>query len=125
MSNKASFTLSNRMKSFVYAINGLKSFFNTEHNSWIHITAAITAIILGLVLKISKYEWCLLALAIGIVMAAEVFNTSIELLTDIASPEYNEMAKRVKDMSAGAVLIASIVALIIGVIIFIPYVFLI
>jgi diacylglycerol kinase (ATP) len=121
MSNKEAFSFSKRLKSFIYAFNGIKTFIKTEHNSWIHLVAAIATILIGKIFKINRYDWCLLTIAIGMVLAAEVFNTAIELLTDIVSPGYNEKAKSVKDMAAGAVLIASFVAFIIGIIVFVPY----
>src|SRR5690242_10018955 len=119
MSNKEPFSLSGRLKSFVYAFAGLKAFFRTEHNSWIHLTAATGAVILGKVLGLNTYEWCILIIAIGLVIMAEIFNTAIELLTDMISPGHNHMAKKVKDLSAGGVLIASMVALLVGLFVFI------
>jgi diacylglycerol kinase (ATP) len=120
MSSKEPFSLSSRLKSFVYAFNGLKTFFRTEHNSWIHLTAATGAVIFGKLLVLNTYEWCLLMIAIGLVIMAEIFNSAIELLTDMISPEYNDMAKKVKDLAAGGVIIAAIVAFFVGVFIFIP-----
>jgi diacylglycerol kinase len=105
------------MRSFSYALNGIKNLLRTEHNAGIHIASAVLVIFLGFVFKISKYEWCLLVLAIGFVLAAEIINTAIECLTDIVSPEYSEKAGKVKDLAAGAVLIASITAFAIGLII--------
>jgi diacylglycerol kinase len=118
MSNKKTFSFSDRLKSFTHAFNGIKTFFQIEHNSWIHIVATLVVICLGKFFNLNKYEWCLLAIAIGIVFISEIFNTAIEVLTDIVSPEYSEKAKRVKDLAAGGVLIASITALIIGLIVF-------
>ena len=71
-------------------------------------------------MHLDKYEWCIILFAIGLVIMAEIFNTAIEALTDIVSPNFNLIAKRVKDMSAAAVLIAAIMAAIAGAIVFIP-----
>jgi diacylglycerol kinase (ATP) len=120
MSNKKSFSIQDRLKSFVFAFSGIKTFFSTEHNSWIHVIAAITAISLGIVLKINDYQWCLIVMVIGLVIVAEIINTAIEKIVDMVSPQYNEMAKKVKDMSAAAVLVAAITALCVGVFIFVP-----
>ena len=119
MSNKEPFSISKRLKSFVYAFNGLKLFFRTEHNARIHIAAAILVVFLGKLLKISNCEWCLLSVVIGIVFISEIFNTAIEQLTDMISPEYSEKAKIVKDLAAGAVLMASVIALTVGLIVFV------
>ena len=112
-----------RLRSFVYAIAGLKIFFQTEHNSWIHLFAACLAVILGKLIHLNNYEWCLVITAIGLVLVAEIFNTAIESLTDLVSPGYNEMAKKVKDLSAAAVLVAAISALCIGLFVFWPKIF--
>lgn len=120
MYNKKPFNFINRLKSFVYAFNGLKIFFSNDHNAWLHVIAATLAILLGYLLCIDTYQWCLLVIAIGMVLVAEIINTSIELLTDMVSPEYNEKAKKVKDMAAGGVLLAAFVSVIIALYIFIP-----
>ena len=120
MDSKKPFSVKARIQSFIYAFAGLKTFFRNEHNSWIHLFAAVITVIYGAVVHLDKYEWCIILFAIGIVIIAEIFNTAIEALTDIVSPNYNLIAKRVKDMSAAAVLIAAITAAIAGGIIFIP-----
>ncbi len=123
MNNNKSFSIPDRLRSFIYAFEGLKTFFRTEHNSWIQLCAGITAIILGKLIHINNYEWCMLIIAIGSVLTAEIFNTAIESLTDMVSPNYSDMAKKVKDLSAAAVLIAAIAALSIGLFVFIPKIF--
>ncbi|MGH2645356.1 MAG: diacylglycerol kinase family protein, partial [Chitinophagaceae bacterium] len=92
----------------------------TEHNVWIHSVAAILAVILGFLLKISALEWVGVLFAIGLVLAAEALNTCIEKIMDRLLPDQDETVKYVKDLAAGAVLMAAIVAAIIGVIIFLP-----
>ena len=114
------FSLKKRLKSFQYDINGLKVLVRNEHNSRIHTVAMIGAIILGIILKISNIEWIAIVIVIGFVFSIEIINSAIEYLADFVSPDYNEIIKIVKDLSAAAVLISSIVSLIVGIIIFIP-----
>lgn len=120
MNNRKPFSIPDRLRSFMYAFAGLKIFFRTEHNSWIELVSAIGVIILGKALHLNSYEWCFITIAIGLVLMAEIFNTAIESLTDIVSPDYSDMAKKVKDLSAAAVLVAAIAALCIGVFVFAP-----
>lgn len=120
MSNKKKFSVKERIKSFVYAFNGLKNFFITQHNAWIHFLAMILVIFAGFIFNINFHEWCLLAIAIGMVFISEIFNTAIEFLTDIISPNYNEKAGKVKDIAAAGVLVSSLIAIVIGLLIFIP-----
>lgn len=120
MSSNKPFSITGRIKSFGFAIEGIITFFKTQHNAWIHAFAAIFVVVFGFVLKVNSNEWCILALAIALVFISEMLNTAIEFLTDIVSPDYNLQAKKVKDVAAGAVLIASISAVVIGVIIFLP-----
>ena len=108
------------INSFRYAIEGFISSFKTERNMKIHILAMIIVIILGLYLKISSIEWCIIIIAIASVIGAELFNTTIETVVDMISPEKNPKAKLAKDISAAAVLAVAIGAAIIGIIIFIP-----
>ena len=118
------FSVRSRLNSFRYAYNGLKIFFRTQHNAWIHAAAAAAVIISGFILDLEGWEWTLIVLAIGFVLAAEAVNTAIEFLTDLVSPEYNEKAGKIKDLAAAAVLIASVTAAIIGVVVFLPYILL-
>lgn len=118
MSNK--FSIKDRLKSFEYAIAGIKYTLLTQHNILIHITLTIIAVILGFLLKISNIEWVAIVIVIGLVISAEVFNTAIEELVDFISPQKNKKAGIIKDLAAGAVLVLSIAALITGIIIFLP-----
>lgn len=125
MTRKDNFTSENfsprkRMRSFKYAFSGLFAIFKREHNVRIHFIAAILAIALGIVLKISRVEWTVLIIAIGLVFITELINSAIEELSDFVSSDHNEHIKRVKDYSAAAVLVASIVSLVMGLIIFLP-----
>lgn len=120
MTELEKFSVKARIESFVYAFAGLKRFFLTEHNVWIHSVAAILAIVLSFLLKIAALEWVGVLFAIGLVLCAEAFNTCIEKMMDKLWPHEDETVKYVKDLAAGAVLIAAIVAAIIGIIIFLP-----
>jgi len=114
------FKFSDRLKSFDYAFQGLKTFFLTQHNAWVHCLAAVLAITLSYVLHINITEWLFVIFAIGLVFITEMLNTAIEFLCDAITLETHPRIKKVKDVSAAAVLLASVVAAIIGLIIFIP-----
>ena len=112
--------LKSRLKSFAYALNGLKIFFNTQINGLMHLGATIVVIGAGLYFDLNYYEWCVIIIAIAIVFITEIINTSIEFLTNLISPEYNRMAGKVKDLAAAAVLLAALIAATLAGIIFIP-----
>ena len=117
-SNK--FSIKKRAISFIYAFNGIRLLFLEEHNSRIHAVAAICAIIAGILLKILIIEWIALTFTIGFVFVVETINSSIENTADLISLEKSNKIKRIKDLSAAAVLISSLSALVIGGLIFIP-----
>lgn len=114
------FTLRKRLRSFKFAGNGIRLLIAHEHNAWIHCFAAVCVTIAGWSIGLSSIEWIAIVFAIAMVLAAEAVNSSIEALTDLVSPGYNEAIKRTKDLAAGAVLILAIGAAIIGLIIFVP-----
>ncbi len=114
------FSISNRAKSFSYAFAGVRHFFKTQHNAWIHAVACALTLICGVVCQLNATEWCIIIFCNAIVFTAEMLNTAIEWLTDLVSPEYNELAGKVKDVAAAAVLFSAIGAAIVGVIIFFP-----
>jgi diacylglycerol kinase (ATP) len=119
MSDKK-FNIYERRKSFSFAFEGLKVFFVTQHNAWIHTFAALAAISAGFYFDLNSNEWCWITLAIALVFISEIFNTAFEFLSDVVSPQYHPQIKKVKDVSAAGVLVASIAALIIGSLIFVP-----
>lgn len=119
-SEKQIFSIIKRIQSFEHAWNGIRIFLKTTHNAWVEIVVAIIAIWLGFVFDISMTEWMFLVLSIGFVLTSEAFNTALEFDIDLTSPEYHQFAKYTKDVAAGAVLLASITASIIGLIIFVP-----
>jgi diacylglycerol kinase (ATP) len=118
--NSAKFSIRSRLKSFKYALAGIKSLIRNEHNSRIHLTAAIAAILTGIILNISFTEWAIIIVVIGVVFIIELLNSSIESLADLIDPKQNDFIKRAKDYGAAAVLISAIIAIAAGVFIFIP-----
>jgi len=110
------------IKSFRYAIRGIGKVIRYENNSKVHLMATIAVVVAAFYLRISLRDWCLLLFAIAVVWVSEIINTAIEKLVDLVSPNYNEKAGTIKDISAGAVLIASISAFIVGLLVFIRYI---
>lgn len=106
---------------FKNAFNGIFLLVKEGRIFRVHLLAGALVIIAGFVFKIVRTEWLIIILTIGIVLAAEGFNTAIERISDHISPEYHKNIKRVKDFAAAAVLLVSIAAAILGMIIFIPY----
>ncbi len=114
------FSMRAQVKSFTYAFNGIKEFIINEHNARIHLTATIAVIIASLIFRISAHEAMMVAIAIGMVWISEMFNTCIEKIMDFITIVKHPEIKLIKDIAAGAVLVSSFAALIIGLIIFIP-----
>jgi len=108
------------IRGFGYAFKGISYAAKTQLNFRVHLVATLLAVFMSYALHISANEWQWIILCIALVLAAELFNTAIEFLTDLVSPDYNEIAGHVKDASAGAVLIIALFALITGAIIFLP-----
>lgn len=121
LDTKEEFSIVKRAKSFTHAGRGIWIFLKTTHNAWIHIVALIIVVALGIFLHVTSVEWMMLVFAGGFVLAAEAFNTAIEIDIDLTSPDYHPYAKDTKDVAAGAVLIAAMTALIVGLIVFVPY----
>ncbi len=115
------FSLVRRAKSFVHAGRGLWVFFRISHSSWIQLMGLVAVLCLGVYFDITNIEWILLVIASGFVLCAEAFNTAIEIDIDLTSPQYHPYARDTKDVAAGAVLLATITAVVVGVIIFAPY----
>ena len=109
-----------RIRSFGYAFNGLRIIFIEEPNARIHLVAILSVMIAGYWLKVSIMEWISLVLVIGMVITLEIVNTAIENICNFISPDKHDMIKKIKDLSAAAVLVSAIIAFIIGVLIFLP-----
>jgi diacylglycerol kinase (ATP) len=121
MSNKS--FVKQRICSFKFALKGIKFMLLSQHNAWIHLFFTIMVIVFGIWLNLSRGEWATLVFAMGLVWMAETFNTALERLTDLVSPEYNKLAGQAKDLAAGAVLITAIAAAVIGILVFLPKIF--
>lgn len=106
------------LRSFGYAIEGFCTAVKTERNIKVMITMGILAIIAGVVLQIDLLSWCLVALCVGLVLFAELVNTAIEAVVDLATQELHPLAKRAKDIAAASVYTLSITATIVGIIVF-------
>jgi len=106
--------------SFKYAFKGIFFTIKTQQNARIHIFITLIVLFLGIVLKISNQEWCIILICIGLVFSLEMINTAIEQIIDLVSPNYNKLAGYAKDVAAGAVLVVAIISVIVGIIIFLP-----
>lgn len=110
--------------SFRYAFFGILQAYKGEQNLKIHTVIAIMVIICGFIFHITYVEWLVCLVLIGLVLMAEFFNTAIEYVVDLASPEIHPLAKAAKDTASSGVLMMAIVSAIIGLIIFIPHIIL-
>lgn len=107
-------------KGFRFAAEGLVHVFQSQPNFRVHLAVAAAVGLVGLWLRLPVPSWAILALTIGGVLVTEIFNTAAETLVDLVSPDYHPAAKRVKDLSAGAVLVAAIVSIVVGLLILGP-----
>lgn len=120
MNNKPVVDIPKALKSFRYAIAGLFTLFRSENNARIHLIAAGIAITFAWYLGFSNTEWAILIVLIGLVWISEAFNTSLEKLADCVNPQFHPLIKASKDLAAGGVLIAALVAVIAGGFLFAP-----
>jgi diacylglycerol kinase (ATP) len=109
-----------RKRSFGYAIKGLRTLYR-ETNARIHAVATVLVTALGAALGLRPLEWTLLAIAATVVWVAEALNTALEALSDAAVPEHSPHIAVAKDVAAGAVLLASLGAIAVGLLVFLPY----
>ena len=110
------------MRSFGYAFAGIGFMLRTQHNAWLHLVATALAVAAGAALRISLADWGWIVVATFLVWAAEAFNTAVEYVCDMVSPERNLVVKHAKDIAAGAVLLSAVSAALIGLLTFLPYV---
>ena len=108
------------INSFSYPIKGLRYAYKNEQNLAVDVGIALLVVIFGFLFRINKYEWAILVLTIGLVISCELINTAIEAVVDLVTEEYHPLAKVAKDTSAAAVLVFALVAVVVGLIIFIP-----
>jgi diacylglycerol kinase (ATP) len=115
------FSLGDRLRSFRFALAGLRYFLASEHNTRIHLALTLAAVALGALARISLNEWRWLLLAVALVWVTEAFNTSIERLGDAVSLEHDPRIGHAKDVAATAVLLAAVASALIGLSIFGPH----
>lgn len=120
MNNQEHGFVRGRIKSLKFAVKGVWLLITTEHSIMVQLAIAVVVTIVGWWLDISKIEWILQILAIGLVLVAESLNTAIEKLCDFVHPEYDKRIGFIKDIAAGAVSFAAISAIIIGLLIYLP-----
>lgn len=116
------FSIIKRAESFTHAGRGLFIFIKSTHNAWVDIAVFIFVILMGLIFAITKVEWMMIFIVSGMVFISEAFNTAIEIDMDLTSPTYHPYAKDTKDVAAGAVLLSAILAAVVGIMIFAPYI---
>lgn len=107
-------------KSFSFAIAGIKYTLITQPNMRIHVGIAFIAVMAGVAFQIPSSEWLALVIVISFVFMLEILNTAIETLVDLYTEEYHHLAKIAKDTAAGAVMVAAIMSVCVGLIIFLP-----
>lgn len=110
------------IKSFGYAFQGILTGIRNERNMKIHCAAIILVTMAGTLFQITAVQWCICLLLFALVAALELVNTAVEAVVDLVTEEKKLLAKVAKDTAAGAVLIAAAASVIIGCIIFLPYV---
>lgn len=108
------------LKGFTHAIDGIASTYKTELNFRFHAAALVVVLFAGLFFELSATEWMWVALSCTLVLAAELFNTALEALSDALSTAYHPLIKRAKDAAAAAVLITALFSLVVGLLVFIP-----
>lgn len=115
------FQFTGRIRSFKYAAQGIATTLRSQHNAWIHAAATVAVVVAGLAFHLSRADWCMIVLAIAAVWTAESLNTAFEFLADATTPDFHPMIGRAKDVAAGAVLITAMAAVVVGVLVFGPY----
>jgi diacylglycerol kinase (ATP) len=116
-----SLTFTGRIRSLKCAFKGIWVMMSTQHNAWIHAASTVVVVVAGFYFKLTKADWSWIILTIISVWTAEALNTAFEFLTDVASPEFHPLAEKAKDVAAGAVLITAIGSVVVGVVVFGPY----
>ena len=114
------FRSSSRLDSFRYAFAGWWYMLRTQRNAWIHAVLSTAAFAVGLWLGLGRLEWALVVLTVALVWMAEFVNTALEAVVDLASPDLHPLAKVGKDVAAAAVLVASLTAVVVGLLVLGP-----
>lgn len=120
MKRSEKFSLKKRIKSFEYAFAGLRVLLREEHNSRIHLAVAVCVVVAGVFFHISPMEWIAVVIVIGMVIASEIINSSLERTADFIKAERDDRKRDIKDLGAAAVLVSAITAAIVGMIVFLP-----
>ena len=115
-----SYSMGRLFKRFGFAFNGVKIVSASQQNFRIHAVVAVIVVAAGILTRLTAMEWCVIVILIALVFAMEIMNSAMEKLVDFVSPGFHEQAGAVKDMSAAAVLVTAIAAVIAGLIIFVP-----
>lgn len=110
-----------QIRSFGYAWKGIRCVVGKEQNLSFHLIATICVVVAGCFFHITRMEWIAVLLCIGMVIGAEMFNSAVERIVDLVSPQRHPLAGQIKDIAAGAVLVCALTAMIVGLIIFVPY----
>ena len=110
------------LRSFRFAFQGIWQFFRNENNAKVHLLATVLVGVAGVYFGLARNEWLWIVAAVALVWITESVNTAIEKLVDLVSPQFDPRAGAIKDLAAGAVLMADIAAVIIGGLIFWPHV---
>ena len=119
--NERPFQFTERLRSFRFALAGIWTVLRSQPNAWVHAAATVVVVAAGLLLGLSASEWAVLVLAMMAVWTAEALNTALEFLADVTSPQFHPLVKQAKDVAAGAVLIAAIGAVVIGLLVLGPH----
>ena len=104
-----------------YSVAGLRYAYKNEQSMTIHISITLTIIILGILLHITRLEWIICIFLLGMIMATELINTALEAVVDLITQDYHPLAKVAKDTASAAVFVFSIIAAIVGLLIFVPH----
>ncbi|MBS1602025.1 MAG: diacylglycerol kinase family protein [Bacteroidetes bacterium] len=120
MEPEVRFSVRSRIRSFGFAIAGIRTFIRREHNARIHLAATVAVIIAAIVARVSVAEAGALTIVVALVWITEILNTCIERMADLITPDQDPQIKFIKDIAAAAVLIAAITAVVTGLLIFIP-----
>lgn len=114
--------MSKFIRSFTFAGRGIAIAYRNQLNLKLQTGLGFGVAVLGVYFRLSSHEWCALLLSVGLVLALEVVNTSIEKAVDLVTTEVHPLAGQVKDIAAGAVLLSSVIALVVGLLVFAPHV---
>lgn len=108
------------LKSFKYSLDGLKYAYKNEQSMLVHLIVTIIAITLGILFKISNFEWIITIFLLSVTASLELLNTAIEAVCDMVTLEYNKLAKVVKDTASASVFFTSMLGAVSGLIIYVP-----